>query len=37
MTTRNEDKTKEELPELSQFDFPDDYKPFSDDNLDMLP
>ena len=37
MTTRNEDKTKERLPDLSQFDFPDDYKPFSDDNLDMLP
>ena len=31
------DKTKEALPDLSQFDFPDDYQPFSDDNLDMLP
>ena len=37
MTIRNEDTSKEELPDLSQFDFPDDYKPFSDDNLDMLP
>ncbi len=30
-------KLKTDLPDLSQFDFPDDYQPFKDDDLDMLP
>lgn len=25
------------IPDLSQYDFPEDYTPFSDENLDMLP
>jgi len=30
-------KTVNPVPDLSQYDFPEDYTPFSDDNLDMLP
>lgn len=26
-----------DIPDLSTFDFPDDYSPFNDENLDMLP
>lgn len=31
------EESKETIPDLSNFEFPEDYAPFSDENLDMLP
>ncbi len=39
--TKKIKKEAEELvqsvPDLSEYEFPEDYQPFSDENLDMLP
>ncbi|HKL95758.1 MAG TPA: hypothetical protein VJ856_00600 [Paludibacteraceae bacterium] len=41
MTKKIKKEAAEEIvqtvPDLSEYEFPEDYQPFSDENLDMLP